>query len=106
MTNLPTTLADGSPIPKMVEAVLSPSDLTALLADLAALTTITDVLCKAAPQQLTPEQNLTLQSATELFLARQVMAMQIRYQYDGSAWTDTVLHAQPGYRLVRCQHIL
>jgi hypothetical protein len=105
MTHLPTSLADGSPIPEMRDALLSAEDVHALVADLTTHAHVTNTLCKAGPRQQTPPHNLPLTDAVEMLLARSVTAIQIRYEYDDHHWTDTLLHIPGGIRLVRCQHV-
>ena len=97
-------LHDGPPIPEMVQAILSHQDVLALVADLQAFARVTGTLCKAAPQQQTPPENVPLEAAVNQLFAQTVVAVQIRYAYDGQEWTDTLLNSSTGVRLVRCQH--
>ncbi len=99
-----SALPDGPPPPEMCEAVLSREEIQALVADLSAHTQILGTQCKAAPQQQTPPHNLPLESAIDQLFSRAVMAVQVRYRFDGHEWTDTLLNSPAGVRLVRCQH--
>lgn len=95
---------DGPPLPEMREAVLSHDEVSILAADLQAYTQIASVICKSRSQQHVPPQSTPLSVAVDQLFARTVTAVQIRYAYDGHEWTDTLLHAATGTRLVRCQH--
>jgi hypothetical protein len=89
----------------MRDALLGSEEFHALITDLTTYTRVTNTLCKAGPRQQTPPHNLTLSDAAAMFLARTVTAIQIRYEYDGHLWSDTLLHVPQGIRLVRCQHV-
>lgn len=103
--NNPRQLLDGPPIPEMREAILTEDDVRELVADLQAHTRVSGTLCKAAAQRQTPPHNIPLEVAVEQLLARTVAAIQIRYEFNGYDWTDTLLHTAAGLRLVRCQHM-
>ena len=97
-------LREGPPLPEMVQAELSQQDVLALVADLQAFARVTGTLCKVAPQQQVPPDNILLEAAIDQLIARTVVAVQIRYVYDGHEWTDTLVTSPSGVRLVRCQH--
>lgn len=88
----------------MREALLSAADVHALARDLREHAQIQGTLCKAGPRQQTSAADTPLEVALERLLAHAVPAIQIRYVYDGHEWTDTLITAPGGVRLVRCRH--
>jgi hypothetical protein len=105
MSELPRTqLPDGPPLPEMREAVLSSDDVQAFVADLHVHATIQSTICKYAARHHAPPAAIPIEEAVARLLDRSVTAIQVRYQFDGHEWTDTLLNAPAGIRLVRCQH--
>ncbi|MBT8037991.1 MAG: hypothetical protein KJO21_10650 [Verrucomicrobiae bacterium] len=101
------TLPGGSALPDLQQSVLDPETLDQLFVDLASLTEITEIIPKAAAQGYVPEHTeITLEASRELLLAGHVRGLQIRYNYQGSQWWDTLLPApgNQGFRIVRIQH--
>ena len=107
MTSSHTSLPDVTslPLPEMRQAVLSHDEMRALLADLQAHATVWNTQCKTKPSHPTPPHDLPLEHAVELLFAGNVQAIQIRYQFDQSEWTDTLFNNPLGIRLVRIQHL-
>lgn len=97
------TLADGPPVPLMVEGVIDPPTLTRLFADLAAAAVL-DVREKGGPGEYAAGGGVALDAARDRLLAGSARAVQVRYHFDGCEWTDTVLAAPVGFRVVRCRH--
>lgn len=95
---------DGPPMPEMCEGLLGPDDIEQLFADLEALTTVRSVVQKGAAERYADQGVVSLDRAKESLVACDVAAVQIRYEYDGHEWTDTLMRQAAGYRLVRCQH--
>lgn len=94
-------------LPDLQQSVLDPATLEQLFADLAACTEITEIIPKAAAEGYVPEHSaITLKDARELLLAKKIRGLQIRYNYQGSQWWDTLLPAPggEGFRIVRIQH--
>lgn len=105
MSEPSSQLPDNGPsLPEMREALLDASDVRSLHADLSALTRITGVLCKQSIRSQSPLGDVHLDEAVERLLDRSLAAVQIRYQYEGRDWTDTLLNVPGGIRMVRCQH--
>ena len=42
-----------------------------------------------------------VQHAVQQLLAGAISALQIRYEFDDMCWTDTIMHAHDGFRLIR-----
>ncbi len=79
--------------------------LEALLGDIQLLTTISGIIPKFAPQANVPENaNLTLAEARILLETKAVRGLQIRYQYEGSTWWDTIMNVGTSWRLIRIRH--
>ena len=47
---------------------------------------------------------MTGDDARDRLLNGSARAVQVRYCYDGFEWTDTILAANGGFRVVRCRH--
>ncbi|NWK56716.1 hypothetical protein HW115_13920 [Verrucomicrobiaceae bacterium N1E253] len=103
----PPQSPEKTPLPDLQQSVLDPETLSQLFSDLSELTEVLEVIPKAAAQGYVPEcGTLTLEEGRALLLSGRVRGLQIRYQYQGSQWWDTLLpDAQSGgFRIVRIQH--
>ncbi len=93
-------------LPDLHTAELDAHGLNALLADIAALGEVTEIIPKqAAREQVTDGATpLALDDVPGLF-AKGARGVQIRYRFEGAEWWDTLM-ALPGgaFRLVRIQH--
>ena len=103
MTNQPT-FADGPPVPLLVEGVIDPATLRQLFADLAAAATDLLIREKGDPRGYAAAAELSPQAALDRLLSGATRAVQLRYRFDGHEWTDTVLAAPTGFRVLRCRH--
>ena len=99
---------DLTQLPPMREAILSGSDVEQLFADIESCAS--DVLLM---QRTTRGRRATasradtstdLHAACNTILTAQVSRLQIRYQWQGQAWIDTLECHPNGYRLVRIVH--
>lgn len=94
-------------LPELQQSVLDAATLRQLFADLAACTEITEIIPKQAAEGYVPEHSsLTLDEARAMLLGRRIRGLQIRYNYQGSQWWDTLLPAPggEGFRIVRIEH--
>lgn len=94
-------------LPDLQQSVLDPATLDQLFVDLTDLTEITEIIPKAAAEGYVLEHTqITLEEARALLLAGKIRGLQIRYNYQGSQWWDTLLPAPngEGYRIVRIEH--
>lgn len=98
------TFADGPPVPLMVEGVLDPAGLRQLFADLATAATVTGVQEKGGPAEYASGDVMPPAVALNRLLSGAARAVQVRYQFDGHEWTDTVMALPAGFRVVRCRH--
>jgi len=98
------TFADGPPVPLMVEGLIEAGTLRQLFAELSAAATILGVREKGGPTEYAGGEAMPPAVALERLLTGTARATQIRYQFDGYEWTDTVLLVGGGYRVVRCRH--
>jgi hypothetical protein len=94
----------NQPLPELRQALLSPEEVRALAADLLACTQLGEVLEKTRDRSHADGQP-SLSAAIERLLDGRVTGMQVRYRYQDQEWTDTLMAASGGFRLVRCQHI-
>ena len=94
-------------LPELQQSVLDPATLDQLFVDLTALTEITEIIPKAAAEGYVPEHTqITLEEARALLLVGKIRGLQIRYNYQGSQWWDTLLPDADtgGTRIVRIEH--
>lgn len=98
------TFADGPPVPLMVEGLIDPPTLTRLFADLESAATGVRAREKGGPGEYAAAGEMPPAVALERLLAGAARAVQLLYHFDGHDWTDTVLAAPAGFRVVRCRH--
>jgi hypothetical protein len=98
------TFDDGPQVPLMVDGLIDAATLRQLFADLAASATILGVREKNDARAYTTAPALTADEARDRLLGGTARAVQVRYRYDGFEWTDTILAASSGFRVVRCRH--
>ncbi|MCP5537685.1 MAG: hypothetical protein H7A51_15810 [Akkermansiaceae bacterium] len=99
--------APSAALPDLQQSLLDPATLEQLFIDLGALTEITEIIPKAAAEGYVPEHTrITLDEAKDLLLSGSIRGLQIRYNYQGSQWWDTLLPAPhgEGHRIVRIEH--
>lgn len=101
--DLPRPHGEGPAVPPMWQATLDPAALAQLFTDLRAAAEVESVRGKADPRGYAPADALTLDAAHARLTAGELTGVQIRYRFDGHDWTDTVLRAAGGFRLVRCR---
>lgn len=87
-------------LPELHQAELDPATLEALFTDLEAFTKILAVIPKATQGHVEPK-NISLNQGRELILKGQLRGLQIRYQYDGNEWWDTLICTPSGVRITR-----
>ena len=98
------TFADGPPVPLMVEGLIDTATLTRLFADIQTAGTVLGVREKGGPAAYAGGDGMPPAVALERLLSGAARAIQLRYQFDGHEWTDTVLATASSYRVVRCRH--
>lgn len=96
-----TSTSEPLRLPPLQQTLLDVATTDALFRDLAACTTIQAVLPKYARNQHTGPETLTLEQARTRLAAGLLLGVQIRYAYEGHAWTDTLLRRPAGVTLVR-----
>ncbi len=101
-------MPEGDSLPDLQQSLLDAATLDQLFDDLAALAEITEIIPKASAQGYVAEATtgMSLDEAKQLLVAGSVCGLQIRYNYKGSQWWDTLLPAPDGagVRIVRIQH--
>lgn len=103
MTHTPG-FPDGPQVPLMVDGVIDKDTLRQLFQDLATFATILGVREKNQQADYASPEEMTLNTALERLLSGMARATQVRYQFDGKEWSDTILSTQDRFRVVRCRH--
>jgi hypothetical protein len=98
------TFADGPPVPLMVEGLLDAGTLRQLFADLAASASLLGIREKGSPTGYAPPETVKADAALTRLLSGEMRALQVRYQFEGHEWSDTILAVPVGFRVVRCRH--
>lgn len=93
----------GPPVPLMVEGTIDAQTLRRLFLDLDGAARIIGVREKGSPTTYTKAEP-TPADALRRLQSGEARAVQVRYLFAGDEWTDTILAAGPGYRVVRCRH--
>lgn len=89
------------PLAPLWNGTLDRAAVEQFFADLAAHAEVLAVLEKGGRAQYCEAARPTLTDAREHLLAGLVRGVQIRYQYEGRLWCDTLLAVAGGYRVVR-----
>lgn len=90
----------GLRLAQIKEAILDDAELRALFADIATYGRVEEVTMKAAPRA----RSEVVRRLPELYLKlveRRLYGAQIRYEFDGGYWLDTLVTTPNGCRLVR-----
>jgi hypothetical protein len=95
--------ANEPPLATLVEAVLNDAQVEQLFSDLANHASVDGVLAKSGPREHAGTGNLDLAEAKRQLLSGAVRALQVRYRFDGTEWSDTLLRVPGGVRIVRCK---
>jgi hypothetical protein len=92
----------ASALPDLYQGLLDEAALGALLSDLHALGTRIEVQVKRdASGLVNAADQPSLAEAFAALRAGEVRAVQLRYEHQREAWSDTLLRAGTGYRIVR-----
>lgn len=93
-------------LPELCDEVIGAATLGALFADLRSETRVFSVSLKAQGARRAEAGEASLASAEEELLRGSIGGAQIRYEYRGAVWIDTLLPRSDGFRLVRIRHEL
>jgi hypothetical protein len=88
-------------LPEVHQALLDAAALAEHAAELAANTSILDVLVKAATDTHADPDPVSLERATHMLREGQIVGIQVRYLRDDEEWRDTLMRTNQGTRLVR-----
>lgn len=88
-------------LPDIYDDIIDEQLFQQYLKDIKQCTQVINVIAKRFSTAFTEEQSLTLQKAVQLLQQQSVRGIQIRYQYKGKEWWDTIMCQQQGYRIVR-----
>ena len=92
-------------LPELTESLLGAEQITDLFRDIGALTEIVEIIPKQGPRDYVDDsESLDLESARAQLLDGGFRGLQIRYQYQGGLWWDTLIRVPQGFRIVRIRH--
>jgi len=94
---------EPAPLPELQDAVLTPDQLAALVADYEAHVRIGEVILKGAATARAMTTNPSLGEAMAALRSGAVRGVQVRYIHDGREWWDTLMVTPAGVRLVRIE---
>lgn len=98
------TFVDGPPVPLMVEGFVDAATLRQLFADYSTSAEIIGIREKGDLRVYADAVGITADTAFDRLLKAATRAVQVRYRHDGFEWTDTILAASAGFRVIRCRH--
>ncbi|MBA4150235.1 MAG: hypothetical protein H0X66_19165 [Verrucomicrobia bacterium] len=90
-------------LPDLQNTLLNPEVLEQLFRDIERCTEIIEIIPKVSAGYV-GQTSITLEEARAHLLSKQVRAVQIRYQYEGAQWWDTIMAVGDQFRLVRIEH--
>ena len=83
------------------QSVLDPETLAALFSDIACFTQVKTIIPKVSPGVICGQDSITLEEARQGLADGRFRGVQVRYEYEGKEWCDTLLSTATGVRLVR-----
>lgn len=89
--------------PELSDAVLGADELTALFRDYRDCVTLQGVVVRAGRGEVRDRSRSDLNEIHMLLAKRQIGGAQIRYEFDGRTWCDTLMPVEGGVRLVRIE---
>lgn len=97
---------DGIELPELLESTLEPAAVLDMARQIDAHAKILEVLRKGAPQTHTPTGDGNLWDAVNELLNCQCRGIQVRYEFDGETWVDTLMRTPNGIRVIRMRQPL
>lgn len=101
---MPTPNQDD--LPELSDAVLGAEELAALFRDYRHCVTVQEILVKTRPRDCDDGKPPTLDETEAMLRQRAVRGVQVRYDFDGTLWCDTLMVVPNGIRLVRIEQQL
>jgi hypothetical protein len=95
--------AGDPPLPAVFESVLSWEKVDDLLSDISLVAEVIDVMVKGHPLAHAGHVGRDLLAARGALREGGALAVQIRYRHQGALWSDTLMRAGAGVRVVRIQ---
>lgn len=89
-------------LPQLEESVLDEEQLRDLLSDVATYGKVLEATVKATARSQ-PAVTMKLPELYLKLVERKVFGAQLRYEYKGAVWLDTLIPTQDGVRLVRIE---
>ncbi len=88
-------------LPEVLQSTLDPAAVLDMARQIDAHATVHEVLRKGAPQTHTPTGDTNLWDAVNSLLSCQCRGIQVRYEFEGETWVDTLMRTPDGVRVVR-----
>lgn len=92
---------DYNELPDLNDAMLSGEEIHRLFDDIERCTVVVSIVVKTGPRQHTPDAGVSLAQARTMLLEGEARGVQLRYQYQGEEYCDTLMRMPDGVRLVR-----
>jgi len=91
----------NEPLPELQDAVIDVATLQALVADLLEHAAAVEVRTKGGSRTRADQGTIGLEGAVAALLAGETHGVQIRYRFEDTEWSDTLIRVADGVRLVR-----
>ena len=88
---------EDEPLPELLQANWPREQILALFADLAAGAVVQHVQLRTEAS----DQTVSLQEAEAAFSSGQARAIQVRYEFEGELWSDTLIPGDPETTIIR-----
>jgi len=88
-------------MPELYDSNLDEATLERLFEDIRLCTDVVGISLKSRSQAYAARRKVSLHDALQLLRLGEVRGVQIRYNYQGQEWWDTVMSFGNGYRIVR-----
>lgn len=92
---------DQPALPEMSNVMLSDEVVEQLFRDLAQCAVVSHITVRTGPRQHSPHDGISLEQARAMLLSGDAQGVQLRYQFQGETYCDTLMRAVDGVRLVR-----
>ena len=90
-------------LPLLHQGILDEATVHAWIDDLSLLTQIQEVQVKSAGNSYGESSPLPIGIAGRRLLQGELRAVQVRYQWQGQEWLDTLMKVDTGFRMVRME---
>jgi len=88
-------------LPQVHAEDIDEAALGALFLDISVASRVVEVRVKGSPERYASPADGGFEAASRAFVERRIAGLQIRYEYRGKVWCDTLMRRDGGVRLVR-----